>query len=148
MRNMPVTTTLGNQGLYQDAQVLQTLMHRFIPLKAALTSAAFDGDAFSTTAKTLIDLSASFGAPDGIQAVYMKIVVNDGGSAGTDTTLILSPINTAGVGLAFSPMPVDDRAGRYAAIIPCDSNGDIYYQVTASGAGEFDIVLQIWGYFI
>jgi len=36
-----------------------------------LTSTAWDGgDAFSTTAKTLIDLSAVFGVPAGVKAGY------------------------------------------------------------------------------
>lgn len=30
----------------------------------------------------------------------------------------------------------------------CDANGDIYYQLTASGSGTMDIYLEIWGYWL
>ena len=121
---------------------------QFHPLTTLLTSTSWDGDAFSTTAKTLIDLSAVFSAPAGIKAVSIIVKVTDSGSAGTDTYLILDPTNGAGVGASFSPMPVDSRRARYVATIPCDANGDIYYQVVASGAGTFTIILQINGYWI
>jgi len=42
----------------------------------------------------------------------------------------------------------NDRQARGMMIIPCDANGDIYYQITASGAGTMDVFVQIWGYWI
>lgn len=115
-------------------------------LASPLTSTAWDGDAYSTTAKTLIDMSAVFGVPAGVKAVLLYAAVRDSGSATQDTYLILSPNNTVFKGIAVSPMPVNDRYGRYGLTIPCDSNGDIYYQITASGAGTFDVVIEIWGW--
>ena len=111
-----------------------------------LTSTDWTADAFSTTAKTLIDLSVVFGVPAGVHAVYMRVNVNDSGSAANDTYLILSPNDTAASGMAFSPYSVNDRVNRTQAIIPCNSDGDIYYQISASGAGTFDVTLQVWGY--
>ena len=121
---------------------------RFIPLQAPLTSTAWDGDAYSTTAKTLIDLSAVFGVPAGVKAVLIRYAVNDSGSAATDTYLILSPNATAGEGIAVSPQTVNDRRERGAAVIPCNADGDIYYQIAASGAATFDVIIQIWGYWL
>jgi len=120
----------------------------FVPLTVPLTSTSWDGDSFSTTAKTKIDLSAVFSTPAKIKAVKVYVGVRDSDSAGTDTYLILGPTDTADLGIPFSPLPVNDRWYRGGDDIPCDSNGDIYYQIAASGAGTFDVVLQIWGYYI
>ena len=120
----------------------------FVPLTVPLISTSWDGDSFSTTAKTLIDLSTVFGAPAGIKAVKVYVGVRDSDSAGTDTYLVLGPTNDSGSGIPFSPLTVNDRWYRGGDDIPCDSNGDIYYQIGASGVGTFDVILQIWGYYI
>lgn len=120
---------------------------KFYPLTTDLVSTSFDGDSFSTTAKTLIDLSASFGAPAGIKAVLINVAIRDSGSAANDCYLVLSPNNTAGLGptVRCSGLPNDTFANG-ALMVPCDANGDIYYQVLASGANTLDVYLQIWGY--
>ena len=33
-------------------------------------------------------------------------------------------------------------------VVPCDANGDVYYQIVASGTGTMDVHLQIWGYWL
>ena len=113
-----------------------------------LTSTSWDGDSYSTTAKTLIDLSAVFGVPAGVKAVLLFVWVRDSGSATNDTYLILGPTNSNLVGMAIDPHAVNDRIRRATIIVPCDANGDIYYQIGASGAGTFDVFIQIWGYYI
>ena len=146
-----VIDRLGKSNIFEEAQALQVLMHRFVPLQAALTAAAFDGDSFPTTAKTLIDLSAVFGVPAGIRAVDVQVQCNDSGSAGGDCFVILSPTNVADTGKIFSPAGLaNDEVARGSATVPCDANGDIYYQVLATGGAgtTLDIALEIWGYFI
>lgn len=120
----------------------------FIPLTTPLTSTSWDGDAYSTTAKTKIDLSVVFGAPAGIKAVLVRVDVRDSGSAAGDRWFILGPNNTHLSGFATSPMPVNDRPNRTSHVVPCDASGDIYYQIGASGAGTMDVWLEIWGYWI
>lgn len=124
---------------------------RWVYLSAPLTSTSWDGDAYSTTAKTKIDLSAVFSAPAGIKAVLVRIMANDSASASTSSGcwIILSPNNTAGsgVGLKLAGL-VHDAEHEQSVIVPCDANGDIYYQINASGASTMDIYLQIWGYVI
>lgn len=128
---------------------LQTAeVQRFVALAAPLTSTSWDGDARSTTAKTLIDLSAVFSAPAGIKAVLVRVAVADEDSAATVTRMILSPNDTASSGIYFVPLSVNDRFGHASAIIPCDANGDIYFEITASGALTFDAYLEIWGYWL
>jgi hypothetical protein len=129
------------------AQKLASFGMRTVWLAAPLTSTSWDGDAYSTTAKTKIDLSAVFSAPAGIRAVYVVCLVRDSDSRGSDTYLVLSPNDTADSGPRFQPSDyVNDRYGRTNGWVPCDSAGDIYYQVAASGAGTFDVIIQIWGY--
>lgn len=121
--------------------------HEMTWLSAPLTSTSWDGDAFSTTAKTLIDLSAVFSAPAGIRAVSVYWAWNDSGSAGADCWLCLSPNNTAGSGIFLGAYGLtNDKRIFGSAMIPCDANGDIYYQINASGASTMDVYLQIWGY--
>jgi hypothetical protein len=135
--------------IYEDAGGGTTLVYGFHPLAAPLTSTAWDGDARSTTAKTKIDLSSVFGAPAGVKAVMCDIAIRDSGSSGADTYLILSPNNTSGSGLLTDcGGQVDDSWERDNLIVPCDANGDIYFQNVASGAGTMDVFLTIWGYWI
>jgi hypothetical protein len=44
--------------------------------------------------------------------------------------------------------PVNDRWTRQQVIVPCDANGDITYQLAASGAGTMDVFVEIAGYWI
>ena len=121
----------------------------FVPLTTPLTSTSWDGDSFSTTAKTVIDLSAVFGAPAGIKAVNVVVALKDSGSAAGDGRLILSANNTANIGIPFDCNgQANDSWEREFGTVPCDANGDIYYQTIATGAGTLDIVIQIHGYFI
>jgi hypothetical protein len=123
----------------------------WVYLDKALTSISFDGDSFSTTAKTGLDLSAAFGAPAGIKAVLFHIELRDSGSAAATTTCwaLFSPDNTAGTGIIVRIAGVTNDAIQSAEIVvPCNINGDVYYQIDASGATTLDIWLKIWGYLI
>lgn len=117
-------------------------------LQAPATSTSWDGDARSTTAKTKIDLSAVFSIPDYVKAVYVRALIQDSGASSADCSLLLAPIDTSAVGVGVRCLPADDRYNEASLIVPCDSNGDIYYQISASGSGTMDVHLQIWGYVI
>lgn len=125
----------------------------FIPFRTPLTSTDWDGDAHSTTAKTLIDLSIFANAsgefvPDGAKAVLVRLAANDSGSAGGNCFIGLAPNDTADLyALVCKPYGrPNDTLEHEQGIVPCDVNGDIYYQCTATGAGTLDVTLQIWGY--
>lgn len=122
----------------------------FIPLSAPLTSTSWDGDAYSTTAKTLIDLSAVFGAPAGIKAILAKMYALDSASAGTEVWWGISPNDTAGSIAIMNYLYGLTNVIAHAChgICPCNVDGDIYYQVVASGASSMNIWFQIWGYWI
>ena len=124
--------------------------HEWVYLAVPLTSASWDGDAHSTTAKTVIDLSAVFGAPAFIHAILACVEIKDIDSTGPDDNfLILSPNDTAGSG------PIVRSKGRYdndlesqQITVPCDANGDVYYQCAASGILSLTVDIKIWGYYI
>lgn len=122
---------------------------RWVFLTLPLTSTSWDGDAYSTTGKTLIDLSAVFGVPAGVKAVLLAGSVNDSGSVGTNCYLLVSPNNTAGQGpvAVAAPRSGADHVGFLPPVVcPCESNGDVYYQIVASGTLTMDVYLFIWGY--
>lgn len=118
-------------------------------LTTALTSTAWDGDSFSTTAKTLIDMSTEFGVPAGVKAVRLKIAIRDSGSASSTPRFQLSGIPT-GDSYSFSLIAseINDRLVYAAPVVPCDNNGDLYYEITASGAGTMDVYMTVWGYWL
>jgi hypothetical protein len=119
-------------------------------LSTPLTSTAWDGDAFSTTAKTLIDLSAVFGVPAGVKAILVRLVARDSGSSSGYCHLSLSPNNTADSVCiqAYLQGVANDVYVSTNGIVPCDANGDVYYQIVASGTGTLDATIQIWGYWL
>ena len=138
---------LGQQNIQADAAILGTMLPKFVFLLAPLTSTSWDGDSFSTAAKTKIDLSAVFGVPAGVRGVLAKVAIRDSGAVASFCWLMLSPNDTASQGPATTVCtPIADRYTHASHIVPCDANGDIYYQIVASGASTMDVVLEIWGY--
>ena len=119
-------------------------------LTSPLTSTAWHGDAHSTTAKTKIDLSEVFGVPAGVKAVMVRMAARDSGSSAWYCKLALSPNNTAdsvAVQAYLHGVP-NDVYVSVNGIVPCDGNGDVYYQITASGTDTLDATLEIWGYWL
>ena len=117
-------------------------------LTSPLTSTAWDGDSFSTTAKTLIDLSTVFGVPAGVKAVLVNIALRDSGSAANECNISLSPSSSVGGMTARCSGIANDKFVNACLTVPCDTNGDIYYEITASGTGTMDVYLQIYGYWL
>lgn len=119
-------------------------------LTTPLTSTAWDGDAYSTTLKTKIDLSSVFGAPAGIKAILVRLIARDSGSSAGYCQLGLSPNSTAdSVAVqCYLEGVANDVYVSANGIVPCDANGDIYYQIVASGTETLDAFIEIWGYWL
>ena len=119
-------------------------------LTSPLTSTSWDGDAYSTTAKTVIDLSSVFSVPANVKAVMVRLFIRDSGSAAAaNNWMILSPNATADEGMGVLIAGVANDEWRENSFwVTCDSNGDIYYQITASVASAMDVYLQIWAYIV
>ena len=115
-------------------------------LRVALTSTSWDGAAYSTTSATLIDLNSVFGVPRGVKAVLAGIAIRDSGSLTSRVYAQLGPANGQwALAPETSGLPIDSIR-ELLGIVPCDSDGNIYYSVTASGVGTMDIWIKIWGY--
>lgn len=114
------------------------------------SSTSWDGDAFSTTAKTVIDLSAVFNMPANIKAVQVRMIARDSGSSAATCFFGVSPNNTANLVSVevYRDKVTNDALDSKEGVCPCDANGDIYYQIAASGAGTLDAWLEIVGYYI
>jgi hypothetical protein len=133
---------------FESGEYINTKAHAVF-LTTPLTSTSWDGDSFSTTSKTLIDLSTVFGVPAGVKAVLFSIYLRDSGSAAGTCDLILSPNNTdlSGLYTACSGVANNMFVGN-GPTVPCDANGDVYYQIRTSGVGTMDIYLEVWGYWL
>lgn len=115
-----------------------------------LTSTSWDGDSFSTTAKTLIDLSAVFGVPAGVKAVLAQTIMRDSGSSSHNNFFILDATTADSSGALTNTsrtLPNDTTAYAYG-IVPCNTDGDIYYQILASGTLTMDCWIRIWGWWL
>jgi len=145
-------TYLGKSAKAADSDKLDGLdstdFGRPVFLASPLTSTSWDGDLFSTTAKTLIDLSAVFGAPAGIKAILAEYSIKDSGSSNGTCRLVLSPNNINMTGVHLMGSPTNNHFTTSNAIIPCDVNGDVYYQIVASGTNTMTIYIQILGYWL
>ena len=123
----------------------------FVPLTTPKTSTSWDGDAKSTTYITKMDLSSVFGLPDNIKAVAIRLACNDSDSAASKHLYIgvfpSSEEAASAVVARPSGLPNDYYAEAFG-ICPCDSNGDIYYQILASGTDTMDCWMEIYGYWI
>jgi len=141
---------VGRKKLEADARKLRALFPQTVWLAAPLTSTSFDGDSFSDVANTLIDLSAVFGVPAGIRAVYLYVEVNDSGSAGVTNQAFVEfkpAAAAAGIGVSAAGLANDARS-RGTPWVPCNEDGDIWYSVNATGASTLDMTIEVWGYMI
>jgi len=146
-KNAVIGQNLAVHGTIKDGD--DNEYGRPVFLTTPLNSTAWDGDARSTTTKTKIDLSAVFGVPAGVKAVLVKVALRDSGSAATSCLFQLSGISSETYySLTAQASPINDRYAYFNGIVPCDANGDIYYQIAASGTRTMDVFLEILGYWL
>ena len=103
------------------------------------TSTSWDGDAKDGDSG-IIDLSAVFGVPAGVKAVSVNFYIKDE-TVGVYVALY-PPGGHGGNGMITKTQVANVNIGN-AGIVPCDTNGDIYFLQN----GELDAVsLYITGY--
>jgi len=119
-------------------------------LTTPLTSTSWDGDSYSTTAKTLIDLSKVFGVPARAKGILVRLAARDSGSSAGYCHFSLSPnaIDKSVAVQAYLHGVPNDVYVSVNGVVPCDANGDVYYQIAASGTGTLDAIIEIWGYWL
>ena len=119
-------------------------------LTTPLTSTSWDGDARSTTAATKIDMSSVFsGYPtDKVKAVLVRLACRDSAALGT-TGLSIEVGPSATYYYNVSTVAIGgDVVSSQTAWCSCDANGDIYFQVVASGTNTLDAWLEVWAYIV
>ena len=118
----------------------------YLTTTGPLTSTSWDGDARSTEAATLLDLSSVFGVPAGVKQVLVRLACRDSAAVGTvSLNANVGPSATYFYQVS-SIAHGGDLVTSQTAPCNCDANGDIYYRIAASGAGTMDVWLEIWGY--
>jgi len=130
---------LGQNTLFEDIDIIRTMLGLPVFLNPPYTSAAWDGDAKTAADSGIIDLSAAFSVTASVRAVYATLAIKDGtvdvlaslGPDSVDDNALTSRIQTA------------DQYDSNAALVPCDANGDIYF--TASGNLD-NVYIEIWGW--
>ena len=140
--------TLGT-GLTITDTTIKPSQPQFYPLSTPLTSTSWDGDAYSSNATaTLIDLSAAFGVPAGIKAIAVRVAARDSAAFGTGGLYFnIGPRTDFAYALTCYPLG-GDIWNTTCGVCPCNSDGDIYYRINASGTSTLDAILQITGYWL
>ena len=114
----------------------------FVPLASPVVPTAFNGDSYTTSQDDFtVDTSATWSMPAGVKAIYATITIR---AAAAGTEVGFGPDSTYWYGLTCRTQVANvyvDNAG----IMNCDSNGDVYFHISANITY---IYLRIWGYFI
>ena len=127
-------------------------VYGFHPLTTPYTNTTFDGDSFSDvgTNTKIENTSWSTTIPADAKALLIQAVIRDSGSAGT-SNLAFKLYGASGA--AYASMEVycsgapNDSFVAQNGVVPC-TDGDIWYQVNASGADTMDVYLRCFGYWI
>lgn len=119
-----------------------------IYLTTLLTDAAWDGDSKSDADSGILDLSAfGNGCPPKIKAVLVNVIAKDSASIGNLCFAYMGPNIDSPTALTIDLLDLpNDRWISANGVCPCDSNGDVYVTIDASGANTLDIHIQIYGY--
>jgi hypothetical protein len=132
---------LGDHDHSGDAGDGGLIAGRFVPLVTPLTSTAWDGDA-KNGASGVIDLSAVFGAPAGIKAIAVNVIIQ-AATAGLAAALV--PVSTQLADGLFVNAAVANQLFSVGGVVPCDGNGDVYFYQT----GDLSAVhIRITGYWL
>ncbi len=110
-------------------------------LTTALTSTSWDGDNKTTGNNAIIDLSAVFGVPAGVKAILARVTIND---ASVGAVVTMGPDSTNRTALSLRVI-VASQGISSTAVIPCDSNGDVYFWCNQT---IDEVTIEIWGYAI
>ena len=142
---------IANTELLKLADMLASVMPRWVirPQASRLTSTSWDGDARSTTASTIIDMSAVFGTPANIDALWLRVSIRDSGSAAGVAYIRLDDTAPGddSVTVRCTYQPNDNWVDSYP-VVSTNADGDIYYDCAATGSGTLDVDMIVLGYHV
>ncbi len=110
----------------------------FTPLDTLATSGSWNGD--SKSGNATIDLSAAFGLPAGIKAVAASVSAYHA-STGRSFALGRNSSNKTAI---QARTQVANIVSDVAGVVPCDSNGDIYFSLSAALSGVWIYISGYW----
>lgn len=120
----------------------------YFPYTTRKTSTSWDGDARSTSGATKIDLSAVFGIPANVKAVDVRLIARDSAThPQTARYFSLGPSASDAAQIGVRPHG-NNMYSETNGVCNCDSNGDVYFTLNASGSLTMDCWIQINGYYI
>lgn len=123
--------------------------YRFFPLTTPLTHTSFNGDSFSDvgTATKIENTGWSSAIPSNAQALLIQAITRDSGTWGTNGLYFaVGPSSSQANALVSRPAGGDVWV-EAQGVVPC-VDGDIYYEVEASGTSTLECYLFCWGYWI
>ena len=126
----------------------------YVPLTEWWSAGNFDGDAFSSVGTpTLIDVSSEYAsAPDNtchIRAYAIRLTVRDSDTWGNGEYWFgVGPDSGTYQNEVIAFCHGGDLRVANNGIVTANSDGDFYYECSASGAGTLDVWLRIIGYFL
>jgi hypothetical protein len=127
-----------------DADKTKKIAYQYVGptfLTTPLTSTSWDGDTKTTGNRGIIDLSAVFGVPAGVKAIIAYLQIKD---SNPNVYGRIGPSETYNYTLTVRTQ-VANIYSNDTGIVPCDSNGDIYFY----NSEELDeVFIQIWGYWL
>lgn len=137
-------TVPPNVELLTLAEALATYMPHFVPLTQNLTGTEFNGETYDDTDNGIIDLSVTFGAPAGIKAIYVNMLIS---CPTVGKRVSLGPSSSYPSAM-HALAQVSKAWVSQAGIVPCDSNGDVYFSTDAVAGSGARVYIRIWGYWI
>lgn len=126
--------------------------YSLVPLSTPIAHNSFNGDSYSdVTSNTKIEnTSWATTIPSDAKALLIYGWCRDSGSAATAGLYVALFSSSGASNASFAISPSGKANDDYAfgmGVVPC-TDGDIWYQVEASGTSTMDIWLLVWGYFI
>ena len=151
---LPATGTAANSnklGGQLPSYYKEYVDSKLVLFTTPYTSSSFDGDSFSATSKTGINLASLFNIPSNAIAVLVQLLASDSNSATySDVFFGVGPNSTAGsLAVIACPRGLPNNFIAYGfGICACSPLSTIYYQVGASGTGTLKGWIRIWGYLL
>jgi hypothetical protein len=122
----------------------------FVPFTTPVNSSGYYGTGYSSGGNYLMDTSAHFsGVPSGIKAILLNVTIRDSGSSGADCYIGFNADNAGVYGSVCRCSGLgNDKYASADLLVPCNSSGDAYIRIVASGSATMDIYIKCSGYYI
>jgi hypothetical protein len=137
----------GNLFSYKNSNILSVYAEK-IQL-SPITDASYDTGVFSSVSDQQIDMSSVFtGNLTYAQGYHFMIAIRDSGGASTNCWIGFKT-SSGGSYVAWKSCHLaNDEWARDVIFIPAGANGDIWFDINASGTNTFDLILRVVGYYI